>query len=571
MKKVLSAILVAMILSSSLVACNTQTEPEQQKETQTEPQTQPQSETESSNGLPSKIDLRNYNGKNYVTPAKKQIFGDCWAFATTGAAEIAYLYANDLGVPAGEVNDTVDFSEKYIAWYVYHSITEDDVTPGKIRKSQVGEGYDVSNAESESSDAVYIFGGGGVTGANLFAAGFLPVDEKVSVNSEYPYAYRGKNSEVIDGELQYSPDDDWTLPLNSQYRNPETTGFIRNSYILPSPASRDENEKYEFNEDGVTAIKTEIAKGHGVSLGYYATDYMNMRNWATYSQHEISNHGVTIIGYDDNYSKENFARNNMEGKVIEKSVPPADGAFIAKNSWGKWGIEGSGFFYISYYDESITDPVSFEFDSTDSVICKNPNYDQYDMLMASGCTNIDYDTETKISNIFDVQENEALYQIAYATAKQNTSVHYAIYKDIKDDAPESGTLLEEGDNTHEYEGYYKLDLGDKYNLKKGEKYSIVLTMKYTDSDGESHYTDVIPYSTSVYHIDAIANGVINNGESYICIDGKWTDMINQKDNYSKQAYEHNIKERIPDEFKAKSVEDIALDNYHIKGISIPEK
>ena len=49
-------------------------------------------------------------------------------------------------------------------------------------------------------------------------------------------------------------------------------------------------------------------------------------------------------------------------------------------------------------------------------------------------------------------------------------VHYAIYKDIEDGNPESGTLLEEGDNTHEWGGYHRLDLGSKHKLKIGEKY-----------------------------------------------------------------------------------------------------
>lgn len=32
--------------------------------------------------LPSKLDLRDYNGKNYVTPVKLQDpYGSCWAFA----------------------------------------------------------------------------------------------------------------------------------------------------------------------------------------------------------------------------------------------------------------------------------------------------------------------------------------------------------------------------------------------------------------------------------------------------------------------------------------------------------
>lgn len=48
--------------------------------------------------LPSKVDLRNYKGKNYITPVKCQKFGDCWSFSLAGSAEIAYLYANDMGV-----------------------------------------------------------------------------------------------------------------------------------------------------------------------------------------------------------------------------------------------------------------------------------------------------------------------------------------------------------------------------------------------------------------------------------------------------------------------------------------
>lgn len=39
----------------------------------------------------------------------------------------------------------------------------------------------------------------------------------------------------------------------------------------------------------------------------------------------MANHAVTIVGWDDSYSKENF---NAEHQ------PPADGAWIVKNSWG---------------------------------------------------------------------------------------------------------------------------------------------------------------------------------------------------------------------------------------------
>lgn len=52
------------------------------------------------------------------------------------------------------------------------------------------------------------------------------------------------------------------------------------------------------------------------------------------------NHAVTIVGWDDEYLKENFPQANR---------PSCDGAYIAMNSWGEqWG--DNGYFYISYED-----------------------------------------------------------------------------------------------------------------------------------------------------------------------------------------------------------------------------
>ena len=62
--------------------------------------------------LPAKLDLRDLDGVNYVTTVKTQRpFSTCWAFGITGAAEISFLHDNGIGVPAGQINDLVDFSE----------------------------------------------------------------------------------------------------------------------------------------------------------------------------------------------------------------------------------------------------------------------------------------------------------------------------------------------------------------------------------------------------------------------------------------------------------------------------
>ncbi len=54
-----------------------------------------------------------------------------------------------------------------------------------------------------------------------------------------------------------------------------------------------------------------------------------------------SNHIVQIVGWDDNYSRENFHVGHR---------PPEDGAWLCKNSWStEFGSDG-GFFWISYSD-----------------------------------------------------------------------------------------------------------------------------------------------------------------------------------------------------------------------------
>ena len=137
-KRVFAALLAASMTVSAMVSCGTAYA--------AETDTQPSGETAQT--LPEKIDLRDYNGKNYVTPVKNQNpFATCWAFGIAAAAETSYLFANDLGVPAGEKNTNVNFSEKYIAWFLYHGITANDVTKGKIRASQVGEGNDMEQVD----------------------------------------------------------------------------------------------------------------------------------------------------------------------------------------------------------------------------------------------------------------------------------------------------------------------------------------------------------------------------------------------------------------------------------------
>lgn len=513
--------------------------------------------------LPSTVDLRDYNGKCYVTSVKSQRFGDCWTFSLAGAAEIAYLFANDMGVPAGQVNDQVNFSEKYIAWYLFHGITADDVTPGRVRASQVGEGFDLSEVEETHEFAAYNIGGECVHYADLYCAGFGPVDESVSVKGEYPFSYDPSRSEL-----------EWWMPLNSAYRCAPATGFFRGGYQLPSPASHDESGAYVFSEEGLNAIRSELFQGHGVSLGLSASGGYNADTKSVYHSGDVQpNHAVTVVGYDDHYPKERFTITKSDGSEIKGTTPPQDGAFIIKNSWGIVNSEEDGYFYLSYYDHSIVTPLSYEFDSDSRA--KHADYciDQYDLMMTSWCVTQDYDDEVKTANVFDAEQDGSLYQIAYKTADKMTEVKYEIYKDVKDGDPTSGTLIEKGVNRHLYPGSYRVDLRGEYPLKKGEKYAVVLTMKRErDEGGDMVYTELEPYSTD-FSEGLTVRGIINPGESYRYSGGRWQDLSDIKNSLIDRAFRQGAEELSKKitftKISLTDKETFTVDNYPIKAILAP--
>ncbi len=619
--------------------------------------------------LPGKLDLRDYNGKNYVTPVKLQNpYGSCWAFAMAGAAEISYLYENDMGVPTGEVNDQVDFSEKYISWYMHHALTQDDVLAVSIPASQVGEGFDLSAAESIDRNFAYDIAGNPLFGVNFYASGFGPVDESTSVNGEYPYVYAGKNrwrnsdpdevseelatlrkarvyletkryaqsfadAGVIDSvddfdtwfennwlqdmnyyrstlaQSGYSAADDWTLPNTAAYRSPEIEAYFKSSFVLPCPCTLDDDGKYQFDRSGVAAIKSELSKGRGVSIGMLADQsrpnedmndegYLNTKNWAQYYNGATTmNHLVTIVGYDDNYAKENFTR-TVEGETVEGSTPPENGAFIVKNSWGsltdedrrtagqtqygdavyqspnanKWGVNDSGYFYLSYYDHSIRTPIAFSFYDDDETEFYELNCDQYDLMQDVDYREFSYNT-SRAANIFTAEEDEYLYQISSMVCNPMSSITYKVYANVTDE-PDSGELLESGKVFKEYAGYQRIDLQNQYFLKKGTRYSIVISQETSDDEGSYMPISVNVCTNYFASSGTVIHSVINEGESFIDQGhGKgWEDFSRMKEEAETYFFnkatrgdsQESINARFPNGKK-----DFQVDNLPIKAFLIP--
>ena len=112
--------------------------------------------------------------------------------------------------------------------------------------------------------------------------------------------------------------------------------------------------KEEFTTEKINKFR-EAVKTHIMNYGsVYAEIAMGNYDWETNTlycnpdQFSFSDHAVSIVGWDDNYSKNNFPEDNR---------PSEDGAYIALNSWGD-SFGDKGYFYISYEDQNIESGMS---------------------------------------------------------------------------------------------------------------------------------------------------------------------------------------------------------------------
>lgn len=99
-----------------------------------------------------------------------------------------------------------------------------------------------------------------------------------------------------------------------------------------------------LDKDNETQIKKAIINSGAVVTSYNAIGSCLSSDKCSFAmineQSYINGHSISVVGWDDNYSKENF--NGAQ-------TPLKDGAWLCKNSWGENNSLG-GYFWISYED-----------------------------------------------------------------------------------------------------------------------------------------------------------------------------------------------------------------------------
>ena len=174
---------------------------------------------------------------------------------------------------------------------------------------------------------------------------------------------------------------DWLGPINDAldvYDDYSTLSHIyspllhvQNVYFLPTRKDTSDND----------AIKKAIMDYGAVATGTF---------WKT------SNHGITLIGWNDNYNDKDYFGNY------------AKGVWIVKNSWGE-DSDDDGYVYISYERELLADSASrltnyiytYIFNDTESY---SRNY-QYDLNGVNYYAISESDV-FRYKNVFVAQDNE---------------------------------------------------------------------------------------------------------------------------------------------------------------------
>lgn len=273
-----------------------------------------------------------------------------------------------------------------------------------------------------------------------------------------------------------------------------------------------------FKRDNLTdnnAIKKAIMDYGAVSASIKWTGVHVKGNNRYYDGTPDADHSVAIVGWDDNYSRSNFAYTKGNSTVM----PDGDGAWIIKNSHGVGSGDG-GYWYISYYDTGFAEPgkyCSYAFILNDS-IKYDKNY-QYDV---QGRTDFFYNTTSTVwyKNKFTATSDEYLAAVSTYFAK-DTSWVLSVYVNNALKLTKSGKSPG---------SYSTIGLGELITLKEGDVFEVVFKIT-VDGDAGVPISESISLNEETYREDI----------SFISYDGKnWADLYELVWEYPNHTYDSQV-------------------------------
>ena len=247
------------------------------------------------------------------------------------------------------------------------------------------------------------------------------------------------------------------------------------------------------------AIKKAIMECGSLVFLYHAENdapYYNEETHSQYQNYETKrNHGVSIVGWDDNFSKSNFL-----------ITPPGDGAFIVKNSAGTdWGE--NGFFYLSYYDTSILSG-----DKSIGFLMKNSdNYTKIYQRDLSGFM-VEKNNYTSYKTAYTSIGNDLISGVGtYFRENENYTLEIYINEELK--YRENGTAP--------FYGYHTLRLKNAIQVRENDNFTVLMKKEFVPIFGYSRL-----------HFE--------ENTTFAEINGKWTDLTSEDQTVTLKVYTKDL-------------------------------
>ncbi|MFR5602298.1 MAG: lectin like domain-containing protein [Lachnospiraceae bacterium] len=248
-----------------------------------------------------------------------------------------------------------------------------------------------------------------------------------------------------------------------------------------------------------SSIYTDLEDTRSQSVFYDSENYAHFYNGT-----EEPNHRVVIVGWDDDYPRENF-----------KVQPKGDGAFICANSWGsEFGDEG--FFYVSYFDVNIG-----SYNVLYSGVEPPDNYDyiyQTDLCGWNG--QLGYREETAyFSNVYQADSEQILKAVGFYAVGAETEFTVYVENEMGSE-PSLENAIPVAEGSFWQEGFYTVPLEREIALAAGERFCVIVKIK---TPGASQ-----PIATECSSPDGGRIVDLSDGEGYCSFDGINWEHVEEK-------------------------------------------
>ncbi|MBQ6992672.1 MAG: hypothetical protein IJN50_07225 [Clostridia bacterium] len=389
--------------------------------------------------------------------------------------------------------------------WIYSTNSIIETTLGKNTKNDIEYNKFSINATEADSAKIYnrqINGGGNPALAlSFYTGGYGPKTTVGNIIDTYIGDYisiasiiKGKNN---NGDIEY----------NGGHYSKQQVDLIRNEikehikeYGAVTSCMYSQGEEYFSDEEN-----------YFNSEAYYCDYDYNFEGINTINP----DHQITIIGWDDNYSKENFN---------EKHRPQNDGAYIVLNSWGE-NFSKDGIFYISYEDTFVESSVYGVYNVKEKQYDNLYQHDELGLREIFGLKG----TDIYGANVFTrtTSTPEKLTEVSVANLVDSA---YEIYVNRTGGELDFNKFTKVAETEVLDAGYHTIKLNNEVILT-GEKF--VIAVKYKNNyDGVTYYGveyTGVEESKKEGQQSFWESAKINQGESYIYSKdvGYWGDIYKE--------------------------------------------